>query len=140
MWILLACLIAGAASYVQGSSYPLAGHMPAVPASSAESLAAHAEPSKPSEQAQAGTLMLTSHHLPGFIAGEAFQDEKPLERACCERRQAPRAEPVLLRTALVHSADQVQCGSPGCALTSPLMPPEPDLPSLTVVQLAVSRT
>lgn len=141
MWILLAFLIAGAASYVQGTRYSLAGHPPAAASASSETgFSSMAMPSVPSEESQAGAPSSFSSSVPAVFAGSASQDEKPLEGACCERRQAPRAEPAPLRIASAHSAATLQHWTAGQPLSSPPMPPEPDLPTLTVVELAVSRT
>jgi hypothetical protein len=62
-----------------------------------------------------------------------------VEKDCCGRRQAPRSEPAPVRTGAVDqpslTVSQAEDG-----VISGAVPPEPDLPALTVVKLSISRT
>lgn len=124
VWILAVLLLAGAASYSHGSRYAIVGHGYSQSAA-AESVAAEA-----TGQAvgQAG----------GPSAGPS-SDPESMEDKCCERRKAPRSEPVPLRTGAVDPPSLLH-GQPGPAILAGNLPPEPDLPALTVVQLSISRT
>jgi hypothetical protein len=56
-----------------------------------------------------------------------------------ERSKAPRGEPVPVRTGAVDPPSLIQ-RLPGGSLHSSDVPPEPELPALTVVDLSISRT
>ncbi len=105
VWLLLALLIAGAASYTSGSRYAL------VPGDS-QAVVHEAVPS-------------------------AEPDE--LEQDCCERNKAPRGEPAPVRTGAVDPPVLVHRHL-GDGTGARALPPEPELPSLTVVDLSISRT
>ncbi|KQR64124.1 hypothetical protein ASF98_11485 [Arthrobacter sp. Leaf337] len=57
----------------------------------------------------------------------------------CERRQAPRSEPAPIRTGAVDPPS-VTSQQHGDRVISGAVPPEPDLPALTVIRLSISRT
>lgn len=142
VWILVALLLTGAASYTHGSRYAIVGHGPfqSVGAQSAgpEGLEAVAPPAatspSPSDSPASASEAVRAVHQAGV-----FVDPESMERDCCERRYAPRSEPAPLRTAAVDPPSLLQW-QPGGAVLSSTIPPEPDLPALTVVQLSVSRT
>lgn len=105
VWLLLALLIAGAASYTSGSRYAL---------------------------------------VPGYsqaVAHDAVPSAEPeeMEQDCCERNKAPRGEPAPVRSAVVDPPFLVH-RQPGDGSVARALPPEPELPSLTVVDLSISRT
>ena len=123
VWILAVLLLAGAASYSQGSRYAIVGH-------------------GYSQSAGAGQGAQTAGQAVGQAAGPSAgpsSDPEYMEDNCCERRQAPRSEPAPLRTGAVDPPSLLH-SHPGPAVLSGILPPEPDLPPLTVVQLSISRT
>ena len=124
VWILAVLLLVGAASYSHGSRYAIVGHGYSQSAA-AESVAAEA-----TGQAVGQTA--------GPSAGPS-SDPEYMEDNCCERRQAPRSEPAPLRTGAVDPPSLLH-RQPGPAVLSGNLPPVPDLPVLTVVQLSISRT
>ena len=138
--ILLALLVAGAASYTQGSRYALVGHgpflsAPAETAGSGLTEAPQLEATPPGQDAppsSASPVVPVTHH-----AGPVL-DPGSMEHDCCERRQAPRGEPAPLRTGAVD-APSLLLREDGGEVLSPA-PSQPDLPALTVIQLSVSRT
>lgn len=142
MWILVLLLLTGAASYTHGSRYALIGHGPF---QTAEALSLGPEPR--------GAVAAPAVGVPGSgdIPASAVQvvravhqagqcvDPQTVEGKCCDRRQAPRGEPAPLRTGAVDPPTLLQ-RLPGDAVLSSSAPPEPDLPTLTVFQLSISRT
>ena len=124
VWILAVLLLVGAASYSHGSRYAIVGHGYSQSAA-AESVAAEA-----------------TGQAVGPAAGPSANqpsDRESVEDGCCERRQAPRSEPVPLRTGAVEPPSLLH-SQPGPAVLSGILPAEPGLPALTVVQLSISRT
>ena len=124
VWILAVLLLVGAASYSHGSRYAIVGHGYSQSAA-AESVAAEA-----------------TGQAVGQAAGPSANqpsDRESVEDGCCERRQAPRSEPVPLRTGAVEPPSLLH-SQPGPAVLSGILPAEPGLPALTVVQLSISRT
>lgn len=157
-WILVALLVTAAASYAHGSRYALVGHGPFQTAGAqAGPLASGAQPDSRSVSQEAGQQPVEAgpaqatpagpadHTEPGFNPVHVVHHAGPcvdpdaLERDCCERRQAPRSQPALLRTGAVEPPAELQ-RQPGDDVLSTIFPPEPELPALTVVQLSVSRT
>ena len=131
VWILAVLLLAGAASYSQGSRYAIVGH--------GYSQSAGAEQGA---QAAAQAVAQAAAQAAGQAAGPSANqpsDRESVEDGCCERRQAPRSEPVPLRTGAVEPPSLLH-SHPGPAVLSGILPAEPDLPPLTVVQLSISRT
>lgn len=138
VWLLLALLVTGAASYSHGSRYAIVpGHGPVQSADAqnvggvlqqVDSAVSPADSSAPASQAPR-----VVHQV-----GPAVDFEE-LEKDCCERRQAPRSEPVPVRTGAVDPPSLTH-RLPGDGALSSEMPPEPDLPVLTVVELSISRT
>jgi hypothetical protein len=141
MWILLALLLTGAASYTHGSRYAIVGHapfqsvvvQPAAPEREAVAPPAVTSPSPGDTLASASQAVRAVHQAGVFV------DPESMERDCCERRHAPRGEPAPLKAGLV-GPPSVLSGQPAEAGLSSALPPEPDLPALTVVQLSISRT
>lgn len=140
--ILLALLVAGAASYTHGSRYALVGHGPflAAPPQVPASFAALTEETPEAADLPAGETVPASDAagVPVTHYAGPQPDSESLERDCCERRLAPRGEPVPLRTGAVDapfSSPQQVSGE-----VSALAPRAPDLSALTVIQLSVSRT
>lgn len=142
VWILVALLLVGAASYTYGSRYAVVGHGPlqSVGAQSAgpEGVEAVAPPvatlPAPGETPASASQAVRAVHQAGV-----FVDPESVERDCCERRHAPRGEPAPLRTGVVDPPSLLQ-RLPGDAVLFSADPRRPDLPALTVVQLSISRT
>lgn len=141
-WLLLAVLVMGAASYLHGSRYGI------VPAHGALSSGAHAHQDPPGAASPADAVLrpgVISAHDPGAV--RAMQqvswsgDAKVPPQKCCERRSAPRSEPVPLRAAALDQP-LLLAPRPNSAdgIFSALPPPEPDLRALTVLKLSISRT
>ena len=131
VWILAVLLLAGAASYSQGSRYAIVGHGYSQSAGAGQGA-----------QAAAQAVGQATAQAVGQAAGPSANqssDRESVEDGCCERRQAPRSEPVPLRTGAVEPPSLLH-SQPGPAVLSGILPPEPDLPPLTVVQLSISRT
>ena len=131
VWILAVLLLAGAASYSQGSRYAIVGHGYSQSAGAGQGA-----------QAAAQAVGQATAQAVGQAAGPSANqssDRESVEDGCCERRQAPRSEPVPLRTGAVEPPSLLP-SHPGPAVLSGILPPEPDLPALTVVQLSISRT
>lgn len=137
MWLLLALLLAGAASYTHGSRYALVpGHSPF---QAAGQQCVEAMPAEPENAASpAGTSASPSQAVRVVVAGPSVEPEA-LEKDCCERRQAPRSEPVPVRTGVVDQPSLIY-RQPGAGILSVAVPPERDLSALTVVELSISRT
>ncbi|MGG6380092.1 hypothetical protein [Paenarthrobacter sp. NEAU-H11] len=142
VWLLLALLVAGAASHTYGSRYAIVGHGTMQPASGQAAGLEGDEAAPPLPAASA-----TSHDMPTPAAQvvHTVQQAVPLaapesmERECCERRHAPRSGPAPLRTGAVDPPSLVH-RVPGVCLRASVNPPEPDLPALSMVELSVSRT
>jgi hypothetical protein len=137
--MLLALLVAGAASYAHGSRYALVGHGPflSAPAETAGSGLTEAPPPQATSAGQGDAASSASALVPvTHYAG--LPDPESVERDCCERRQAPRGEPAPLRTGAVDAPSLLLREDGGEVLS--LAPSQPDLPALTVIQLSVSRT
>ena len=131
VWILAVLLLAGAASYSQGSRYAIVGHGYSQSAGAGQGA-----------QAAAQAVGQATAQAVGQAAGPSANqssDRDSVEDGCCERRQAPRSEPVPLRTGAVEPPSLLH-SQPGPAVLSGILPAEPDLPPLTVVQLSISRT
>ena len=127
VWILAVLLLAGAASYSQGSRYAIVGHGYSQSAGAGQGA-----------QAAAQAVAQAAGQAAGPSANQP-SDRESVEDGCCERRQAPRSEPVPLRTGAVEPPSLLH-SQPGPAVLSGILPAEPDLPPLTVVQLSISRT
>lgn len=143
-WVLVALLVTAAASYAHGTRYAVVGHGPFHTAgahmASADAAALEAVEAGP-QATQAGT---EDHTEPGFNLVHVVHSAGPCVdpdalEPDCERRQAPRSQPALLRTGAVEPPAELQ-RQPGDDALSSIFPPEPELPALTVVQLSVSRT
>lgn len=137
VWLLLALLIAGAASYTSGSRYALVpGYGPV------QSADAQATEGVPPQAATSAGQAETSASAPQSvrIIHEAGPSAEPagLERDG-ERNKAPRGEPVPVRTGAVDPPSLVQW-LPGSTLHASDVPREPELPALSVVDLSISRT
>lgn len=140
--ILLALLVAGAASYTHGSRYALVGHgpfltVPAQPVDAAGPLT-EAPPLVSNSPGQGAPPSSDSPVVPVTHQAGPVLDPESMERDCCERRHAPRGEPVPLRTGAVNEPSMLLQETGGEVLSA--VPSEPDLSPLTVIQLSVSRT
>lgn len=139
--LLAVLLLAGAASYTYGSRYDIVGHSPfqsvGPESPGPEGVEAEVPPAAstpgPGHRASASQAVRAVHQAGPFV------DSESMERECCERRQAPRGEPAPLRTGPVDPPALLQWQL-GDGVLSSIVPPEPDLPALTVVQLSISRT
>jgi hypothetical protein len=134
VWLLLVLLIAGAASYTAGTRYALVpGHSPVLGGQTAGDVPlraiADADPAAPSASAAQSVRVV---HEAGPSAEPAGLENDG------ERIKAPRGEPVPVRTGAVDPPSLIQL--PGGSLHSHDVPPEPELPALTVVELSISRT
>ena len=138
VWLLLALILAGAASYTYGSRYAIVpGYGPVQSAGEqgvggvppqVETAVIPADP-----PASASQAVRAVHE-----AGPTVEPEE-LEKDCCERGPAPRSVPTPLRTGAVDPPSLTP-RMPGDELLSIIAPPEPVLPVLTVVELSISRT
>lgn len=137
LWLLLALLLAGAASYTHGSRYAI---VPVhVPVQSAGVQATGAEPLQAVFAAiPAGNSSWEQRAVRAVHHAGPFADADTLEKDSCERRQAPRSEPSPLRTGAVDPPATTHRNS----LAGPrsVIPLEPDLPALSVIDLSISRT
>lgn len=139
MWLLLSLLVAGAGSYTHGSRYALVpGHDtfqrvgeqgPALAPPRGEAAASPGGPS-----ASASQTVSVVHEVGPFV------DREVLPKDRCERQQCPRSEPAPLRTGAADLPCLTRRQHPGDGIVSSVLPPEPDLPALTVVELSISRT
>lgn len=138
VWLLLALLVAGAASYTHGSRYAIVPHQGAV--QSAGEQAREGAPQQAEITAGPAGSSASAPQAIGIVhqAGPAVESEQ-LEKDCCERRQAPRSEPAPVRTGVVDLPSLTQW-QPGDGMLSFVVPQEPVLPALTVVKLSISRT
>lgn len=137
VWLLLALLLAGAASYTHGSRYAIVpNHGPAqsTGGQAAEKVPPHAGTAASPAETSASALLTGVVHQAGPTAGT-----EEVEKDCCERRQAPRSEPAPLRTGAVDPPSLTGQRSGDGMLSAPV-PPDPDLPGLTVIRLSISRT
>lgn len=142
VWPLVALLLVGAASYTHGSRYALVGHntFQTVGAASAGPdgveavVRPAATPPGPGDTRDSASQAVRAVHQ-----ANPFVEPESMERDCCERRHAPRGEPAPLRTGAVDPPVML-LWQQGDAVLSSVVPPEPDVPALTVVELSVSRT
>jgi hypothetical protein len=138
VWLLLALLLTGAASYAHGSRYAIVpGHGPVQSAGEqgVEGLPPQAEnATSPADTSASASQAVRVVHEAGL-----FVEPEELEKDCCERRQAPRSEPAPVRTGAVDPPFLTHRQS-GDGVLSSAVPPVPDLPALTVVKLSISRT
>ena len=137
VWVLLVLLVAGAASYTAGSRYALVPGYSPVQSAGGQAVgdlppqaATAAGPAEPSASASQSVRVI---HEAGPSAEPAGLENEG------ERKKAPRGEPVPVRTGAVDPPSLVQ-RLPGGSLHSSDIPPEPELPALTVVDLSISRT
>lgn len=139
--LLLVLLVAGAASYTHGSRYALVGHGPFLTAPLQPAGSGPALTEVPPPPAAIPCLVTPSSDSPivpvQHHAGPA-PDPDSMERDQCERRPAPRGEPAPLRTGAVDAPLLLLYEEYGAGLSA--VPSEPDLPTLTVIELSVSRT
>lgn len=134
-WLLLAALVAGAASYSHGSRYAIVpGHAPLSSAPQQDIVSAPppaiAPPGSAPALAATGVIQEVSR----------FGDPELPKQKCCERRSAPRSEPAPLRTGV---PDQSAATHPLFRVDGPIpaaAPPVPGPAALTIIQLSVSRT
>lgn len=139
---LLVLLVAGAASYTHGSRYALVGHGPFLAAAgqSTDLNGQAAAPRSAATVAAPGDAPPSESRAVAVVQqASSCTDPESLERDCCGRRHAPRCEPAPLRTGAVDPPATLRRDD-GDEVLGHGMPGEPDLPSLTVIQLSVSRT
>lgn len=140
VWLLLALLLAGAASYTKGSRYAIvpahSAGLAAVEQAAASAPLPHAQsaagPAATSVAASSAVCVLHAAALPSTGSEE-------LEKDCCERRRAPRGEPVPVRTGVVDPPSLIQ-PQPAAVVFPSIAPLPPGLKVLTVVELSISRT
>ena len=139
VWLLLSLLLAGAASYTHGSRYAIVpghGSFQAVGEQGLESVPLRGEAAASSGDLSASVSQIVRvvHEVGPFVDPEALPKDR------CERRQSPRSEPAPLRTGAVDPPSLTHRQQPGGGILSIVLPPAPDLPALTVVDLSISRT
>lgn len=139
VWLLLSLLLAGAASYSYGSRYAIIpGHEPfqAVAEHRPQPVPLQAQPEAISSDMSASAFHIARvvHEVGPFVGAEVLLKDR------CERRQSPRSEPAPLRTGAVDPPSLTHRQQPGDGIPSTVLPPAPDLPGLTVVDLSISRT
>ena len=135
VWLLLALLLAAAASYSHGSRYALVPGHSSFP--SVEKQGVEAMP--PETAASHDRASSSASRVVNVVEAGPSVEPEALEQECCERRLAPRSEPSPVRTGAVDPPSLTH-REPGGGTLSSVAPPEPDLPALTVVQLSISRT
>lgn len=138
VWLLLALLLTGAASYTHGSRYALVpghGSFQSAVEQGVEAVPPQAAPAaSPAETSASALQAVRAVHQAGL-----FVEPEEVEKDCCERRPAPRSEPASVRTGAVDPSS-LTCRLPGDGVLSSIVPPVPVLPALTVVKLSISRT
>ncbi|WP_258803165.1 hypothetical protein [Pseudarthrobacter sp. NS4] len=139
VWVLVAVLVAGAASYTHGSRYKLVGHGPFQPAAAQSAGPAAVPPPAEAAVGAGETSLPASGAVRAVHQAVPYAEPEELEGDCCERRQAPRSEPAPVRTGAVDPPSSLH-RQPGDAVLFGAVPAAPDLPSLSVVQLSISRT
>lgn len=132
LWLLLALLLTGAASYTNGSRYAIVpAHSPVqsvgVQGTGAVPLQAESAAIPAGNSAWEQRAVRAVHHAGPCADPEALE------------RQAPRSEPSPLRTGAVDPPTLTYRQTGGGMFFSDI-PPEPDLPALTVIELSISRT
>lgn len=138
VWVLLALLITGAASYTHGSRYAIVpghGQVQATDHHGPQEEQPSAEPAASSADTSASTAQAT----PAVHRAGPSPETEEVEKDCCLRRHAPRGEPAPMRTGALDPPS-LSHQEPGDALLNGIAPPEPHLPALTVVKLSISRT
>lgn len=137
VWLLLALLLAGAASYTHGSRYAIVpGHGPV---QTTEKWAAAEVPLLAETAASAAETSASAMQTRGVVQAGPAAGTEEVEKDCCERRHAPRSEPAPVRTGAVDPPSLIG-QQPGDRMTSGAVPQEPGLPALTVIKLSISRT
>lgn len=140
IWLLLALLVTGAASYTHGSRYAIVAGLGPFPPAAVQGGGAVPPPTQAAASPAGTSASSVSPVVPVVQeAGPSSGDPEALEKGCCERWQASRSEPAPLRTGAVDPPSIIRW-QPGHGILSNLVPPEPDLPALTVVRLSISRT
>lgn len=137
VWLLLALLVAGAASYTHGSRYaivPIHG-----PVQSTEERAAGGVPLQTETPASPADTSVSALQTRGVHQAGPAAGTEEVEKDCCERRHAPRSQPAPVRNGAVDPPS-LTGQQPGDRMTSAAVPQEPGLPALTVVKLSISRT
>lgn len=138
VWLLLALLLTGAASYSHGSRYALVPGHSSFQSAGEQGVSAvppQAEPAaSPADTSASASQAVRAVHQAG-----PFVEPEEVEKDCCERRPAPRSEPAPVRTGAVDPPS-LTYRLPGDGILSSVVPPQPDLPAPTVVKLSISRT
>lgn len=137
VWLLLALLVAGAASYTHGSRYaivPSQGPVQSMGGQAVAEVPLQAETAASPTETSASALQTR-----GVVQAAPTAGTEEVEKDCCERRQAPRSEPAPVRTGAVDPPS-LTGQQPGDRMLSGVVPPEPDLAALTVIKLSISRT
>lgn len=137
VWLLLALLLAGAASYTHGSRYAIVPNHG--PVQSMGGQATEEVPLKAGNAAIPSDTSDSAFQARGIVQAGPTAGTEEAEKDCCERRQAPRSEPAPIRTGAVDPPS-LTSQQPGDRMLSGPVPPEPDLPAPTVIKLSISRT
>ena len=147
MWLLLVLLVAGAASYSQGSRYALA-------AQSGPFLSVGSEPVNPAvsptetRETDSEPLMQAAADAPQSPDADPARDTRsatpcldtrPKHQHCYAWYLAPRGEPSPLRAAALEPPPLMSLSCPDVIKGSAPSPDEP-IQALTVIQLSISRT
>lgn len=138
VWLLLALLLAGAASYTHGSRYAIVpDHGPVQSTQERAAGEVRLQAETAASPADTSASALQRHGVVHHAGPRAGTEE--VERDCCERPQAPRSEPAPVRSGAVDPPS-LTGKQPGTGMFAGTVPPEPDLPALTVIKLSISRT
>ena len=137
VWILLTLLLTGAASYTHGSRYAIVPGYD--PLQTAGDLAPQEVPPQAVPAASTAHSSMTAPQSTGTVDCAAPHGTEETEKDCCQRRHAPRGEPAPMRTGVLHPPSATE-HQPGERMLNGAVPPEPDLPALTVIELSISRT
>lgn len=137
VWLLLALLLAGAASYTHGSRYAIVPEHG--PVQTTEEWATAEAPLHVEAAASAAATSASALQTRGVVQVGPTAGTEEVEKDCCERRHAPRSEPAPVRTGAVDPPS-LTSQQPADRMTSGAVPQEPGLPALTVIKLSISRT
>ncbi|MBT2596401.1 hypothetical protein [Arthrobacter sp. ISL-72] len=140
-WFLLAVLVVGAASYVQGARYGLATAQAKPAVLDYLTAPGTSLPAETGVRADRTSTAEESFSAPAAAVPVASPArDYTREHDCCGPRPAPRSEPAPLRTVAPAPPAGAPTSSPGGDGLFAVTPQDPDLPVLTVIQLSISRT
>lgn len=133
VWMLAVLLLAGAATYSQGTRYAISGNNFFAAAETLPAAVDSPCASAGQDSAAQDSGAITPVHQACPAGPDASAED------CCGRGQAPRGEPAPLRTGAVDPP-AVLHWEPGGAHAAAPPTEEPEFRALTLAQLSVSRT